>query len=266
MKHAFVVCCCLLVVSACAGTTEEDLPAPAEAFAGIELSGLRWVFSWDLEGVELAEGSWSTTNDQGVTFTVESGWISSYSAALTPCVVETEPEWVSRGLIERLLGIRTARADHAVEVDPSALAAPVLEDLSALQSSDSIPLSFGLMDYCQLHYLVARADAETEDPEPGVRMALVTLLLNGHWSDGEDSGELQVESSLNYGALFSLEGIGESPPGGEARIELRRAAALLFSGVEPSLLSEAELAWKITKNLVDSTEFLLNDAEFSIEQ
>jgi hypothetical protein len=266
MKNTCVVGCFLLLLSACAGESEEDSPMSEEVVAGIELSGLHWTFSWDLDGIEVDEGSWSTSNEAGVTFTVVSGWLSSYSAALTPCVTEEQDEWANRGLLERLLGIRAAWANHAYDIDPSALAAPILEDLLLLESSDSTPLSFGPTHYCQLHYLVARADPETVDPEPGVRMSLVTLLLNGYWSDGEDSGELQVESSLNYGALFALEDIAASLSGGEARIELRRSASALFSGVEPSAMSEAEVAWKITKNLVDSTELIFDAEDSSSEQ
>jgi hypothetical protein len=265
MNRSFVICCCLLVASACAEATEDTSDPLEEEFAGITLSGLGWSFTWDVDGIDSSEGGWSTTNDQGVTFTVESGWLSSYSAALAPCVAEEETEWARRGLIERLLGIGTALADHAVDIDPSALADPILEDLAGLQSSDSVPLSFSPTDYCQLHYLIARADAETTDPAPGVPMSLVTLRLNGHWTDGEDGGDLQVESSFNYGALFSLEGLAESPPGGQAQIEIRRKASLLFSGIEPNLLSENELGWQITKNLVDSSKFLFEEADFSDE-
>ena len=265
MKHAFVVGCFLVFVSSCVGEVEDDMSSSEEVAAGIQLSGLQWAFSWDLDGVKSDGGSWSTSNDVGVTFTVVSGWLSSYSAALAPCVTEEQGELAQRGLLERLVGIRTAWANHAYDIDPSALATPILEDLSALESSASTPLLFGPTRYCQLHYLVARADPETIDPEPGVRMALVTLLLNGYWSDGEESGELQVESSLNYGALFGLEGMAAPLSGSEARIELRRSASALFLGVEPSTMSEAEVAWKITKNLVDSTELILDVADLSSE-
>lgn len=265
MNRSFVICCCLLVASACAEATDGTAGPPEEEFAGITLSGLRWSFTWDIEDIDFSEGRWATTNDQGVTFTVETGWLSSYSAALAPCFAEEETEWARRGLIERLLGIRTARADHGVDIDPSALTGPIVEDLAGLTSTDSARLSFGPTDYCQLHYLIARADADTADPAPGVPMSLVTLRLNGHWTNGDEGGDLEVESSFNYGALFSLDGRAESPPRGHAQIEIRRNASLLFSGIEPNLLSENELAWQITKNLVDSTDLLLKEADFSDE-
>ena len=266
MNRSCLLCCCLLVVSACSETTEATTDPPNEEFAGLSLSTLRWSFTWDLDDIVVSEGGWSTTNDLGITFTVTSGWLSSYSAALAPCLVEEEAEWASRGLIERFFGIGMARADHAVDIDPSSLPSPILEDLVTLAPSQSPFLHFEETLYCQLHYLIARADVATPNPTPETSMSLVTLRLSGFWEDGATSGPLDVESSFNYGALSSLDKATIPPPNKEVLVELRRSAASLFSGVSPSVLSPEELAWKVSQNIVDDTECILNEAESTAEE
>ena len=94
-------------------------------------------------------------------------------------------------------------------------------------------------------------------------MSLVTLRLDGQWSIGQETGELLVESSFNHGALFDLKGLSSPPSNGQALIELRRDAAALFEGVDPRTVSENQLAWQLTENLVGSTELLFEGADFS---
>jgi hypothetical protein len=266
MNRSCLLCCCLLVVLACSETTEDTTDPPNEDFDGLRLSALRWNFTWDLDSVAISPEGWSTTNDLGVTFTVTSGWLSSYSASLAPCLVEEEVEWAKRGLIEQFFSIGTARADHAVDIDPSSLPSPILEDLVTLEPSQSSSLAFEETLYCQLHYLIARADIGTPDPSPETSMSLVTLRLGGFWEDGAASGPLDVVSSFNYGSLSSLGEATAPPSTNQVLIELRRSAAGLFTGVSPSLLSPEELAWEVSQNIVDGTECIFNEAQFIAEE
>jgi hypothetical protein len=218
------------------------------------------LFSWETQGITQHEDGWSVTNPGGIEFTVESGWVSSYGAALAPCEAE-ENLWAERGLMERILGIGIVRADHGAAADPSALDRPLLEDLSLLESSRSSMLSFEPTEYCQLHYLVARADPDTEAPAPASPMALRTLRIEGSWTAGEDNGLLSIESAFNYGALFSLESATASSAGPAVEIEVRRRLGRLFDDVDPRVQSGDELAWTVTRNLVETSEILIVEAE-----
>lgn len=246
----------LLLATACVPEAASPADDAGEDWNGVQLSSLSWALTWDRSGVEpLADGGWNTTNDLGVQFHVERGWLSSYSASLAPCVTvgDSEQEWARLGLLERLLGIGLARADHSTEPDPSALDEPVLEDLVALDDVVLEELSFETQSYCRAHYLVARADADTPDPATDTTMALVTLRLEGHWSHGDETGPLEVESAFNYGALFELNPESTEGVGPQATVTLERRAARLFDSVEPGAQSTEVLSWQITENLVSDT-------------
>jgi len=261
---------CSLLCLGCTVSSQSEIPAEDSGngtgdWDGFALSQLSWVFTWETQDITQHEEGWSVTNGDGIEFTVESGWVSSYSASLAPCEAE-ESLWAERGLMERVLGIGIARADHGAVSDPSTLESPLLEDLSLLEGSRSSTLYFEPTEYCQLHYLVARADSDAEAPAPASPMALRTLRLDGSWTAGEDSGLLSIESAFNYGALFSLESATASSAGPAVEIEVRRQPSRLFDAVNPQLQSEEQLAWTVTQNLVQASEILIVEAEFALSE
>ena len=98
MRTTLPLLCFLLVVSACSEGTDGGPEPAADEWGGIDLSGLAWKFSWATAGIELEGPGWSTTNSEGLSFHIDSGWLSSYSTALAPCVTEEGMEWARRGL------------------------------------------------------------------------------------------------------------------------------------------------------------------------
>jgi len=264
-RLAALSCALLLASAGCESTSELTLPTSPGASENVELTGLTWVFGWTTDGVSLNDKGWSTTNASGTTFTVESGWLSSYSAEFVPCVpseqegpleIEASPVWAKRNVLERVLGIGRALADHGVDPDPSALQGPIIEDLGRLTARREAPLAIEPTTYCALHYLVAQEGSS--NAQNGV-----TLRLTGTWSKGEQGGSLDVAGAYNYGALLELNELRASSFGPGAVVVLRRSPALLFEGVNPTEMSPSELAWKVTENIVTSSKIDIHEAEIT---
>ncbi len=255
----------VLLSTGCGSTSGPALTPSPGTSESVEITGLTWVLAWATDGVVLHDNGWSTTNSSGTTFTVERGWLSSYSAEFVPCVLsedeeqeefEASPVWAGRNLLERALGISLARADHGVDPDPSAFRGPIVEDIGDLTVSRSGPLSVEPTTYCGLHYLVAQEGSN--NAQSGA-----TLRLEGTWLKGEQGGSLDVAGAYNYGALLELNELSASSFGPGAVVVLRRSPALLFEGVDPTEMSPSELAWKVTENIVTSSKIDIHEAEIT---
>lgn len=243
-------CALALCAAACVslGVHCADAPSdPATAGDGVLLSRATWSLEWDTAGTHAEPGGgWSVTNDVGVTFVVESGWLVARSVAFGPCDL---PDAGATGWLR--LGPRAARA-HG-EDDPSTLTLALIEDLARPVASSGHAALFAPTRYCRAHWLVARA---TDSATSHLRGEAVgsSLALLGSWSRAGRGGRLSLRTWWTHGHLARIADVvdgglpqHDAPLGADVVITRRLGA--LFDGVDPEALSEDELSWRVLDNL-----------------
>jgi hypothetical protein len=243
-----LILCALL--GGCAATTPTlELSRPVDGSEGpsLELGQVRWELAWTGGPDGTAEaGPGSTTNDLGIAFVVEEGWLVDYSLTLVRCAdtVAVTPGWLS------LLGVGTALAGHEAYEDPSAITPQWGERLTPLQAKRLARLVFEADRYCGAHWLIARGDAGTR-ADDGTDLSGVSMALQATWSVDGDTGVIALDTDFTQGVVLEFPvGLAASPPRA-ASVAVVRDAARWFDGVDPRSMSHDAMAWQILTNLVN---------------
>ena len=245
----------LLLAIACAETLP-DVSSPVDSgspsLVGTPIREVTYEATWGLDGLRALETGWTQTTDLGYEVTVETGWIVSYSASLTPCsgvaarVRTPSPlAWL----------IPTAHAGHGDDADPSTLPAPQAESLHAPTPHQLAALSFDEATYCHIHYLVARSSDTTIGLPDLPDLEGSSLYLAGSWTtvDGE-STPFVVDTDLNYGRLYVLEDAWAGGSGSRATVTIHRDLSGWFDGLDLIHLDQEELARELIASLLEHTE------------
>ncbi len=232
-----------------------DAADPNEA--GIRLSQIRYALRWDLGGIEVEEdGALRFQTDTGLQVHLTEGYVVTYGLSLVPCASEDDPS-----LAARILGIRSARADHSYDPDPSSLPYGQAESLLDLASRDLGPFDFPSAPYCSFHHLVARGEEATGSLPDDWDMIGTSLHLRGTtWdSDPVDARALAVDATAAYSQWSPLnrweswELIQQLGAGGALEINLYRNPAHLLNGIDLETASPDEVAWRSLENFVENT-------------
>ena len=230
------------------GCSEPTAPAApnqdAAALTHPVLDGVTWGLEWDRRDAVVNEVDWSVTNDLGFTFAVDAGWLVNYSVTLVPC-----PDTVASGAWERLLGIGLAHADHPDFDDPSELTPKHPESLARPGSTALGAIAFDPVQYCQVHWLVAQADAGAQATD-GTDLSDVSLAVSADWVGPETAGRLDITTGWTHGVLLDL-AMPSEPAAGHATVTLVRSLDGLFDGVDPTTHTDLEIAWTLLSNLVE---------------
>jgi hypothetical protein len=228
----------LLLTSACAtdgaGTESPDAGALRDVSdVSLATNAMQWRLAWETEAIDFEEVGWSTVTDLGVRVHVTSGELTNYSGQLVECeTARAEPTWRTRvaALDVARLWRGVAWAGHSSDQLNSTTTAGLLEDVALLANTEWAGVETEAVDYCRVHYLVARADDEVVGWLEDSAMDRITFTLRGTWSapGGEPTAFLLSTSSAN-GRLFDVSAIGGAS--GPLQTEVTRTPARWFDGV-----------------------------------
>lgn len=237
-----------------------DTSADADASPDAPGGELRYELRWKTDGVSWDPSTqrFTLTNNLGVLFEIDRGYLVNYSAELTECDPDPEPwGW-------RLLSLPRAWAGHAEgSASPSAVWTQRVERLGPGE-----PLEFGRVQppaqrYCGVHYLVARANPNPTGEPDDLPLEGVSLYLEGR---AQHPGGLPqpfvVQTGLPVGVLTHLYPLGaygddaqalalDTAQGG-ATVRITRDLAAVFQGADPATMSARTLERHLLGNLADS--------------
>ena len=203
-------------------------------------------FTWHETAVVRSQQdqSWTMTNHFGYRVTVERGFVSSASLTLVPCARETA---VSPFTVQRVY------AGHGLsEADPSRWAGPLIESLTDGTQIELPMVSTSHDNYCQLHYLVAQAEA-TAVPD----MSNQTLFLTGTYTTAESATltPFTITTRLAWGGMIDIPAL---PQGNPVEITIERQMASLLAEVDFEQMSADDQAMTVLRSLVENTAVTLN--------
>jgi hypothetical protein len=114
--------------------------------------------------------------------------------------------------LRQLAPVGLARAGHGDDTDVS-IAGALVEPLHA-PATGRLSGVRGERPYCQLHYLVARADDETVTGPEAAWMGRLSLVLAGSWRAPGDAAwvPLELVSDAGYGRLEPLSALVTEGP------------------------------------------------------
>ncbi len=196
-----------------------------------------YLLSWDDASITRHTDGWSTTNDVGTTITVHRGWWVSFSADLVAC----DP---SASLWDRL--VPDAFAGHSTTIGPATVSAPVVESLTAMQSTELGRVHLDANTFCQAHYLAARAPNDVKQPPTDVDMIGATLFIEGTY--GPAGTPFTIRNDMAHGRLIATQ---VDTSFADRTVELRRDPARMFDGVDFAGATELQLAWRVLWNVVE---------------
>lgn len=208
------------------------------------------VLDWDLTDVEPGEtDGFVVHNDLGIRFHVDAGYLVTYSTALVPCPTTTA--WLDP-VREAILP--TAFAGHSGETDPSSLPQPHVESLTDLGRTTLDTLTFEPTDYCEGHYLTARADDSATGLPSGVDMVGNTLYLQGRYERSGQTHDFVFSTNLADGVSMPLFGVAAELQDRESvQMVTTRALGRLLDGVDPEAMTDLAIARALLTNLTDHT-------------
>lgn len=247
--HRVVALAALLgAASGCAGEDAPDPTVETEATdegPRLTLDAVTWALAWT--GVTPGE-TWTTTNDLGVTFTVDGGFLVDYSASLVHCADTVARAEAPGPDLWSLVGVGTAYAADSAIDDPSTVEPQLGEALAALPHTELGSRTFAARAYCSVHWLIARADAGVQ-ADDGTDLSGTSLRVQGTWEDAEGTGVLDLTSDFTQGVLLPLPEVVAK--GSHAEITLVRDAARMFDGLDPRTMNEYAASWTILENLAN---------------
>lgn len=225
------------------GCPEQPLTASADAASPrATVEQVDWELRWS-GGTPDRSGALVVESDLGLRWTVVEARVTTYAVTLVPCSDTVARRWV---------GVPRALAHHPGWDDPSQVEPQLAEELGTDTSLTGA--SFPSTTYCHAHWLVAQGDVGGQrEVEDGV-----SLRVRAAWTDGVDSGAVDLTTDLTDGVLPPLSVKGT---GAHATVVLERDLESVFDGLDPREQSEASLAWGALENLVDgaSARVLLSE-------
>ena len=249
----------LLVALGCPSATPDAEPAHGGV---LHLGGmLAYTLAWDRDGISQTPGSgtWSVRNDLGFEFEVQRAFASMYRFELLPCVwppIE-DAGWGDVALrLMQWVGSRTAQAGHSGDPPNPTRLLKWMEPFHEPQDVARAALPSAATSYCQVHYAVARADAQTDDVGDAPDLMGQTLVLRGRWRQGSEAWtDFEWISALPWGAFQALNYVPGEPSleaeGAPVKVVVQRPLAALFKGLEPATQRAEVLGNKVVKALVE---------------
>ncbi len=244
--------CSSLVVLAC---SEEEVQEP--------IHSISYVLTWNTDGVSFEDGGLYLTNNLGIDIQMDAAYLVLYSTQMVAC--ETNESILGR--IYDWFMPSIAYAGHGGENrDPSAMLIPTVEDVLNPQRLELGSQTVSDMVYCQIHYLVGRAEDNAQYLPAQPDLVGTSLYVSGTWSprESDESTEFLVKTSTAYGALKSLYPAGSygdenavyeldmSQSGAEVVIE--RYLATMFDDVDWTEMNETAVERKVLANIIDQLQ------------
>ena len=234
---------------------------------------ISYVLDWNTDGVEFEDSALTLTNNLGIDVHVDAAYLVLYSAQMVAC--ETNDSILGHIFDWLMPGI--AHAGHGGENrDPSAMLIPTVEDVLQAKRFELGRQTVSDMLYCQVHYLVGRAEENAQFLPTEQDLIGTSLYLRGSWSlmDSEISTDFLVETSTAYGALKDLYPLGKfgdesaayeldmNESGAEVVIE--RSLGSMFDDVDWMQMNETAVERKILANIIDQVRITVTPVDVSI--
>lgn len=254
----------IISFTACLVGCQDDA---SETFDGMdEAAQVTYTYHWDRRDVTWVDSArWQITNDQGYTIQVDEGHIVNYETALVPCPIAkkkvTTPLTSLWAQFGAFFSVTTAYAGHGDVADQSALKTGFVEAIGGSSVTKTVT-QLQPTTYCDIHYLVARADQTVVRDADMPDMVNRSILLEGQYKapGGGDWTPFVVDSSIAYGALRNNSVVSMDSGSivlGEATklsVTLRRPMRSLFKDIDFEGMNESSIARTILKNLLDGTD------------
>lgn len=224
----------------------------------------RVVFSleWDLTGTERsADGAALVVRtDLGYRVWLQRGFLASHPLDLVECAEPVPPLARLAAGAAALLAPAPAWAGHVLSLNPSAFRPATVESLPAAAPTTSTRVLVAGRRYCELNYLVARADAGASGLPDDLAMTGKSLYLEGMFAaPGASPEPFTIATSVTAGRRFALRRPGDAT--GDAVVHVRRRMASLFDGVDFVRQPRSEWPHHILANLVDDLDVVFATAE-----
>lgn len=217
-----------------------------------------YTLDWDWTGARrLAGGGWEVQNDLGYVVRVAAGRLVTRNIELVPC--HSVPASRPQASLLRSFLAAPARAGHSSLVpNESKISRSYEEDLA---NPGRMFLEARVVtdpEYCQAHYLVARATGSA----PGA----LAVDVAGTWTRREsgDATSFRIQSGAAYGQLLRLANDGGAQLErqvivGGIDLTVRRPLSTMFDGIDFSMGESAGQGMQLMRTLVAGTEFLISD-------
>ena len=218
---------------------------------------VRYTLDWDWEGARrLPAGGWEVRSDLGYVVRVTAGRLVTRNIELIPChaVRALSPQ---ASLLRSLFAVPAWAGHSSLVPNESKISRSYAEDLADPRRMFLESLTVTDPEYCQAHYLVARAKGSA----PGD----LALDVTGTWTrSGDGDGvAFRIQSAAAYGQFLEL-----SRDSG-ARLERRmivggidltvsRSLSTMFDGIDFSSGAVAGQGMQVMRTLVAGTQFLVS--------
>ncbi len=232
---------------------------------------IQYEMVWNIDGVEFDEDGtgWTVTSALGYTVHVDTAYVVSYTTQLVECDDHTHDDataWLSNALIPN-----SAEAGHGGERDPSLMDQPVIEDFASPTDFILGQITVPTINYCQGHYLVARAYDTAQNLPEDVDMIGSSLYMAGTYilSDSTEAHEFIIDTNLANGTLVDLTyydnpahvAIGEDT----AQIQVVRELSTLFDTVDFVSMDDDARSQAVLWQLMDTARIDIKAGLIHIE-
>lgn len=227
---------------------------------------------WDVAGTERsADGAaLLVRNDLGYQVWLRRGFLASHPLDLVECAEPSPPLARLAAGAAALLAPAPAWAGHVLSLNPSAFRPAIVESLLAAAPATSARVLVAGRRYCELNYLVARADTAATGLPDDLAMAGKSLYLEGMVAaPGAPPVPFTIATSVTAGRRLALRrhadavarSIAFDSTAGDAVVRVRRCMASLFDGVDFVRQPRSEWPHRILANLVDDLAVVVEAAE-----
>lgn len=224
------------LLGAACGQEGDSAPVGAMALDDVAISSTRWTFQWPAAG--------PITTDLGYDIEIDRFWVILHSIALSPC-----EEAVAGTLL-----VGHARAAHGGVEEQSQLVLSLAGGPGSPWTFDGH--SFEPQGYCGLWWMLARAEGGTAALD-GEAADGRSLVAEGRWTQGKDSGSFHVETSLTDARIVPWDAVARRAGTGEGHLVIqgRTASERLFDEIDWRTVSDESLAWALLEGVLEQTTF-----------
>jgi hypothetical protein len=220
-----------------------------------------YALTWNTDQVDFDSSGFSLTSNLGVTVVIRTAYLVLYSTQLVACengsssVIGKLYDWFMPSI---------AHAGHGGENrDPSAMVIPTVENLVLAERIELGSQKVADRVYCQIHYLVGRAEDNAQFLPEDRDLIGTSLYLEGSWShEGDEaSTEFIIDTSTAYGALSSLYpsgGYGDDSKAYEldtnasgASVVIERSLSGMFDDVDWREMNATAVERKVLSNIIE---------------
>jgi hypothetical protein len=228
---------------------------------------LSYSLDWDRSGVQFSEGgdSWSATNNLGIEFQIDRGFVVSNRMELLPCLWPPPEGDAGVGdlALRALSWITGARAHAGHSGDPPNStrtrnwAEPIHKSLTVGHSAHETSAEA----YCQFSYAIARADIATIDRPDEPSLVGSSLTLSGRWRAAPDQPWLAFdwETAMPWGVLWDFVWLESAQNQNDALVAVTVTRPLLgiLTDLNPATQSVEVLGNKAVQNMVEGMRVTL---------